>query len=219
VVVSEASGPLSSVGAGCQPFPACESFGASRSLKALLAELLVIVLAKAGFLKVTNLNVDGGDFFIEVSESGNIGGDTPIIELSSRRNHGEELGVWAVDNGSEPAQECFNGFISGMGGGGIDGNDVGRILGPIVGREGGDFTVVKTFDPFSGEVEAGPNGDLEQGKLVVFDISFQGVFVNFLVFADFVSESPNLVSKVILSSSVCVLPIFACLDEAVDDAT
>ena len=39
------------------------------------------------------------------------------------------------------------------------------------------------------------------------------------VFADFVAESSNLVSKAILNSPVCVLPIFAGLDEAVDNAT
>jgi hypothetical protein len=127
----------------------------------LFAELLVIALAEAGFLKVTNLNVDGGDFFVEVSESGNVGGDTPIIELSSRHNHGKELGVWAVDNGSEPARKRFNGFVGGVGRGGVDGDNVGGILGSVVGREGGDFTVVEAFDPFGGEVEAGPNGDLE----------------------------------------------------------
>jgi hypothetical protein len=69
--------------------------------------------------------------------------------------------VWAVDNGSEPARERFNGFVGGVGGGSVDGNDVGGILGPVVGGEGGDFAVVKAFDPLGGEVEAGPNGDFE----------------------------------------------------------
>jgi hypothetical protein len=161
MVISETSGPLSSVGAGCQAFPACELLGAARGLKMLLAELFIVALAKAGFLQVANLNVNGGDFFIKVMELGDIGGDTPIVELSSRHNHGKELGVWAIDDGIEPAWECFNGLVGGVGRGSVDGNDVGRVLGPVVGREGGNFTVVKTFDPFGGEVEAGPNGDFE----------------------------------------------------------
>jgi hypothetical protein len=127
----------------------------------LLTELFVVLFAKMGFLKVTNLNVDGGDFFVEVTESGNVSGDTPIIKLSSRHNHGKELGVWAIDDGLEPTWEHFNGFIGGVGGGSIDGNDVGRVLGPVVGGEGSDFAVVKALDPFCGEVEASPNGDLE----------------------------------------------------------
>ena len=39
-----------------------------------------------------------------------------------------------------------------------------------------------------------------------------------MVFADFISEASDLVSKAILNSPVCVLPILACLDEAMDDA-
>ena len=184
----------------------------------MFAELLVVAFAKAGFLKVANLNVDGGDFFVEVTESGNVGGDTPIVELSSRRNHGKELGVWAVYDGSEPARERFNGFVGGVSGGGVDGDDVGRILGPVMGGEGGDFAVVEALDPLGGEVEAGPNGDLEQGEFVVFHIPLRGIFVDFLIFTDFVSESPNLVSKAILNSPVRVFPILACLDKPVDDA-
>jgi hypothetical protein len=161
MVIGETSGPLSSVGVGCQALPSCELFGTTRGFEMLLAELFVIALAKAGFLKVANLNVDGRNFFVEVVESGNVGGNTPIIELSSRRNHGKELGVRAVDDGSEPARERFDGLIGGVGRGGIDGNDVGRVLGPVVGGEGGDFAVVEAFDPFDREVEAGPNGDLE----------------------------------------------------------
>jgi hypothetical protein len=161
MVIGETSGPLSSVGAGCQAFPARELLSAARGLEALFAELLVVAFAEAGFLKVVNLNIDGGDFFVEVTESGNVGGDTPIVELSSRRNHGKELGVWAVYDGSEPTRERFNGFVGRVGRGGIDGNDVGGVLGPVVGGKGGDFAVVEAFDPFGGEVEAGPNGDLK----------------------------------------------------------
>ena len=127
----------------------------------MLAELFVVAFASVGFLKVANLNIDGGDFFVNVAESGNVGGDTPIVELSSRHNHGKELGVWAVYDGSEPARERFNGFVGRMGRGGIDGNDVGRVLRPVMSGEGSNLTIVEAFDPFCGEVEAGPNGDLE----------------------------------------------------------
>jgi hypothetical protein len=161
MVIRETSGPLGTVGAGCQAFPACELLGAAWSLKVLFTQLFVIALPHAGFLRVANLNVNGSDLLIKVTEVGDIGGDTPIVELSSRHNHGKELGVWAIYNGSEPTWEHFNGFVSGVGGGGIDWNDVEGVLGPIVGREGSDFTIVETFDPFCGEVEASPNGDLE----------------------------------------------------------
>jgi hypothetical protein len=107
------------------------------------------------------LNIDGGNVFVEFAESGDVGGHTPVVELSSRRNHGEELGVWAVNDGSEPTGECFDGFIGGVGRGGVDRYDVGGVFGPVVGGEGGDFAVIKAFDPFCGEIEAGSNGDLE----------------------------------------------------------
>jgi hypothetical protein len=161
MVIGEMSGPLSSVGVGCQAFPACELLSTARGLKVLFAELFVIALASAGFLKVANLNVNGRDFFVKVAESGNVSGHTPIVELSSRHNHGKVLGVRAIDDGSEPAQERFNGFVSGMGRSDIDGDNVGRILGPIVGREGGDLAIVKLLDPFCRKVKAGPNEDLE----------------------------------------------------------
>ena len=50
VVIGKMSGPLSSVGVGCQAFPVRESFSAARGLKALLAKLFVTALAKAGLL-------------------------------------------------------------------------------------------------------------------------------------------------------------------------
>jgi hypothetical protein len=103
MVIGETSGPLGPVGVRCQAFPACKLLGVARGLKALFTELLVIVLASVGFLKVANLNVDGGDFFIEVMELGDVSGHTPIVELSSRCNHGQELGVWAIYDRSEPA--------------------------------------------------------------------------------------------------------------------
>jgi hypothetical protein len=218
MVIGEKCGPLGLVGVGCQALPAHELLGTARGLEMLLTELFIVALAKVGLLQVANLNVDGRDFFVEVMESGDVSGDTPIIELSSRCNHGKELGVRAVDDGSEPTWECFDGLVSGVGRGGIDRNDVGRVLGPIMGREGSDFAIVETFDPFCGEVEAGCNGNLKQQEFVVFHISFWGIFVDFLVLADFVTESSNLVSEAILNSPVCVLPILAGLDEAMDNA-
>jgi hypothetical protein len=156
--------------------------------------------------------------FIEFVESGNVGGHTPIVELSSRHNHGKELGVWAIDDGLEPVWERFDGHIGGVGGGSIDRYNVGRVFGPIMGGEGSDFAIIEAFDPFSGEVEAGPNGDLEQREPTVFHVSFRHIFIDFLVFADFVPEAFNLVSKAILNSPVRVLPILAGLDESMHDA-
>jgi hypothetical protein len=161
MVIGETSGPLSLVGAGSQALPTRKLLGTARGFKALFAKLLVILLVKVGFLKVANLNINGGDFFIEFAESGDVGGNTPIIELSSRCNHSKELGVWTIDDGSEPAWEHFDGLVGGVSGGGVDGDDVGRIFGPIVGREGSDLAIVEAFDPFCGKVEAGPNGDFE----------------------------------------------------------
>jgi hypothetical protein len=123
--------------------------GTAWGLELLFTQLLVIELASVGFLKVANLNVDSGDFFVKVTEVADIGGNTPIVELSSRCNHGKELGVQAIDNGSKPAWECFDGFIGGVGGGSIDGDNVGRVTGPVMGGEGCNFAIIETFDPLT----------------------------------------------------------------------
>jgi hypothetical protein len=102
----------------------------------LLAQLLVIVLARAGFLKVANLNIDGGDFFIQVLEVTDVGRDTPIIKLSTRCNHGKELRVWAIDDELEPTEKRFDEFISEVSWGGIDEDNMRGVMRAIVGREG-----------------------------------------------------------------------------------
>jgi hypothetical protein len=105
-----------------------------------------------------------------------------------------------------------------MGRGGVNEDDVGRVAGPVVGREGGHFTAVETLHPFCREVEASTNGDFEQWESIVLHVPFQGIFIDFLVLLDFVPESPNLVSKAILNLSVGVLPILAGLNEAMAEA-
>jgi hypothetical protein len=108
MVIGEMSDPLSSVGAGCQALPVCQLLSTAWGFKALLAQLLVIAFTSTGFLEVANLNVNGRDLLIEISEVADVSGDTPIVELSSRCNHGKELGVRAVDNAQLGAVQPYD---------------------------------------------------------------------------------------------------------------
>jgi hypothetical protein len=59
----------------------------------------------------------------------------------------------------------------------------------------GDVTIIMSFDPFGGEVEACSNGDFKVRESCVLDVSIRYLIVGFLVFSHSISKAPNLLAK------------------------
>jgi hypothetical protein len=76
------------------------------------------------------------------------------------------------------------------------------IMGSVLGGETGNVTVIMSFDPFSGEVEAGSDWYFEVQELCVFNIPFRGLVIGFLIIGHFISESSDLLTKSVFHLTV-----------------
>jgi hypothetical protein len=75
-------------------------------------------------------------------------------------------------------------------------------MGPILGSKTGNVAIVMSFDPFSREVKASPDGDLEVWEACVFNIPFRGLVIGFLIISHFISKSSDLLTKLVFHLTV-----------------
>jgi hypothetical protein len=71
------------------------------------------------------------------------------------------------------------------------------VFGSILGSEAGNITIISLFDPFGGQIEAGSDRDFEVWESRVFNIPFRGLIIGLLVIGHSVTESFDLLTKLV----------------------
>jgi hypothetical protein len=70
------------------------------------------------------------------------------------------------------------------------------------------------FDPFGGEVESSADGNLEVQEVGVFNIPFRGLVLGFLVISHLISESSDLLTKLVFHLTVDTFVGPDCLEQS-----
>jgi hypothetical protein len=71
------------------------------------------------------------------------------------------------------------------------------VFGFSLGGKTCNVSIIALFDPLGGQEESCPNRDFEVQESGVFNIPFRGLVIGFLVFGNLVSETLDLLTKLV----------------------
>ena len=140
---------------------------------------------------------------VEVSQSGDVSGDSPVIEFLGRFVQLVVLRHRPDDTFSEPGGKSFHGLTPHCRLG-VDVEDVGSAAGTIAFSEPRDCAVVQELDPFDGPMDAVAVADGEVGEAFVFLVPWGYLLPRFFL--------ESLQSLMEVSNSFCVLILLLLVD-------
>jgi hypothetical protein len=153
-------------------------------------------------LELVDFCICNSNFLVIGSKTIKFSSNSPVFEVSCMFEQNQELRIQPSKHRLEPLREWSGrGVIRGSWCC-IDGDNVWGIMRPILGGKAGDVAIIVSFDPLGREVEASPNGDLEVWEVHVFNIPFGGLVVGFLIIGHFISESLDLLTKLVFHLTV-----------------